>query len=217
MRPALKQIRKSTQPTQMEGTVTTCRAEGILVSTDEGEFLAKRAFSCLIEPVPGDRVLVAGDAGTDVYVIAVLERTSAAAATIRVEGDLNLGAPSGRIGIVSAKGIDLATASLMTVTASELTVKAPKGNVFLDHLTYLGSRVFAHAKAFKLAGEVFEAVLDRISHKVKRSYKVVEEIDQVRSSQIDYRADKNMSMRGQNTLISADELVKVDGDQIHLG
>jgi hypothetical protein len=69
----------------------------------------------------------------------------------------------------------------------------------------------------KLIGRFFHSMIDSISQKVKRSYRVVEDIDHVRSSQIDYRASKNMSLRGQNALINAEELVKIDGDQIHLG
>jgi len=217
MRPALKQMKKSTQPIQLEGIIIQCGVEGIQVSTDEGEFSAKRAFSCLIEPVQGDKVLVAGDLDGEIYVITVLERTSLSPATISIDRDLTLGVPEGRISLASSKGVDLVTSGDMNLTASELAVRAPRGHVFLDHLTYLGSRVFANIRAVKLAGELFDAVLDRISRKVKRSYKVVEELDHVRSGQIDYRAEKNMSLKAQNTLVSADELIKMDADQIHLG
>ena len=47
--------------------------------------------------------------------------------------------------------------------------------------------------------------------------RVVEECDYLRSGEVDYRADKNMSLRGDNTMVTAKELVKVDGGQIHLG
>jgi hypothetical protein len=217
MNRALKQLKRERHQVQAYGTVMECRSDGIRVSSDEGELLAKRAISCLIEPVIGDHVLVAGDLNEEVFVIAVLERLDASPLTIAVDGDLTLGVPRGRLCIAAGKGIDLVTASDMTLTGSELTVRAPKGHVFLDHLTYLGSKVFAQAQAVKLVGELFDAVFDRISHKVKRSYKVVEELDHVRSGQIDYRAEKNMSLKAQNALITAEELIKMDGDQIHLG
>ncbi|MBW2454888.1 MAG: DUF3540 domain-containing protein, partial [Deltaproteobacteria bacterium] len=35
--------------------------------------------------------------------------------------------------------------------------------------------------------------------------------------QIQHRAEKNYSLHGENALVTADELVKVDGEQIHLG
>jgi hypothetical protein len=217
MNRALKQLKREGHQIQACGIVIECGADGIRVSTDEGELLVKRAVSCLIEPVIGDRVLTAGDLNDGIFVIAVLERPDASPITIAVDGDLTLGVPRGRFSIAAGKGIDLVTASDMTLTGSEFTLRAPKGHVFLDHLTYLGSKAFAQIRAVKLLGELFDAVFDRISHKVKRSYKVVEELDHVRSGQIDYRAEKNMSLKAQNALVTADELIKMDGDQIHLG
>ena len=67
-----------------------------------------------------------------------------------------------------------------------------------------------------MAGLV-DTVMERISQKVKRSYRLVEECDYLRSGEVDYRADKNMSLHGDNTMVTAKELVKVDGGQIHLG
>jgi hypothetical protein len=62
-----------------------------------------------------------------------------------------------------------------------------------------------------------DSVFDRLLQRVKRSYRFVEEHDQVRAAQIDYVAQNNASLRGENTLITAKDLVKVDGEQIHLG
>jgi hypothetical protein len=217
MNRALKQLKRESRQMQAYGTVMECLPDGIRVSTDGGELFAKRALSCLIEPVEGDRVLVAGDLHDEVFVIAVLERLDASPVTIAVDGDLTLGVPRGRLSIAAEKGIDMVTAADMTLAGSELTVRAPRSQVLLDHLTYIGSKVFAQVQVVKLVGELFDAVLDRISHKVKRSYRIVEEIDCVRSGQIDYRAEKNMSLRGKNALVTADELIKMDADQIHLG
>jgi hypothetical protein len=217
MNRALKQLKRENTQMQVYGTVMECLPDGIRVSTDDGELCAKRALSCLIEPVAGDRVLVAGDIQDEVFVIAVLERLDASPVTITVDGDLTLGVPRGRLSMAAGKGIEMLTVADMSLAGSEITLCAPRGQVLLDHLTYIGSKVFARAQAVKLVGELFDAVLERISHKVKRSYRIVEEIDCVRSSQIDYRAENNMSLRGKNALVTADELIKMDGDQIHLG
>lgn len=162
-------------------------------------------------------MFVVGDAGDEAFVIAVLERPGDSALTITVEGDLSIGAPEGRLSFAAARGVDVASSSDVRLTASEITLRAPRGQVLFDNLSYLGSKVFAQFEGVKLVGRFFDAVLERMSHKVKRSYKVVEELDHVRSEQIDYRAAKNLSLRGQNALVTAKELVKIDGDQIHLG
>jgi hypothetical protein len=52
---------------------------------------------------------------------------------------------------------------------------------------------------------------------VRRSYRVVEEIEQMSGRQLDYKVSENFCVRGKNNLITAEELVKLDGKQLHLG
>jgi hypothetical protein len=217
MNEAVKQLRQKGPPFQADGIAVECGPDGIRVDTGEGVFLAHRALSCLIEPIAGDRVLVAGDLSTDIFVIAVLERRKSSPIRISVNGDLAVGVTNGRFAVAAAHGIDLVSAGDLGLTAAEFTVRAPEGHLFFGHLSYLGHKIFAQIEGMKLVGGFLDAVLERISHKVKRSYRVVEELDLVRSEQIDYRAAKNMSLRGQNALVTAKDLVKIDGDQIHLG
>lgn len=217
MKQALRRIERQGRQIQTYGVVGAVEKDGITVDTEYGEIFAMRAVSCLVEPSAGDRVLVAGDLDEDLFVIAVLESGAMSATKISVTGDLHIGVPNGRFSIASAKGLDLVSASDISVTSPELVVRSGKGQVFFDSLSYIGRRVMAQAEAFKLVGGLFDTIADRISQKTKRSYRVVDEVDQVRSCQIDYRAEKNMRLKARNALVSADELVKVDGGQIHLG
>lgn len=217
MKQALKRATKQSYQVQADGIVTGLEGGVVTLECEYGKVFARRAVSCLVEPAIGDRVLVAGDLYEDLFVIAVLEQGDASATRITVDGDLHLGVPNGRFSIVSAQGVDLVSAGDIALTSSELSVRSDKGHVFFDQLSYVGRKVLAQAGAFKFVGGMFDTIAERISQKVKRSYRVVEEIDQVRSNQIDYRAEKNMSLKGQNALVTADELVKIEGDQIHLG
>ena len=60
-------------------------------------------------------------------------------------------------------------------------------------------------------------MVERISVDAKRSYRTVSEIDQVKAEQIDYAAETIMNLHGKNTLVTAEELVKLDAAQIHVG
>lgn len=68
--------------------------------------LATRALSCLIEPLPGDRVLVAAD-GDELVILAVISRQAQATVSLRPAngGDLQVSAPA--IGLTADRGIDL--------------------------------------------------------------------------------------------------------------
>jgi hypothetical protein len=217
MKQALKHVTRQSYQIQVDGIVIGRESGGVMISSEYGELFARRAVSCLVEPAPGDRVLVAGDLNEDLFVIAVLEQENVSDTRITVDGDLHLGVSNGRLSIVSEQGVDLVSAGDISLTSSEFAIRSDKGNIFFDQLSYIGCKVLAQASAFKFVGGIFDTIAERISQKVKRSYRVVEEIDQVRSNQIDYRAEKNMSLKGQNALVTADELVKIEGDQIHLG
>jgi hypothetical protein len=72
------------------------------------------------------------------------------------------------------------------------------------------------AKVSLVAQEV-DSVLTRLTQRAKRVFRFVEEIDQTRAGTVDMRAQNLIAIRGENAVISARVLAKVDGEQIHLG
>jgi hypothetical protein len=203
---------------QEAGTVVEAlEGNALTVRTASGTYSARRAFSCLVEPMVGDVVLLSGLPGGACYVLAVLERESEAPARLVTEGDLEVRLTKGRFVVAAQEGVDLVSAQDVSVTAGGIRVNAAEGNMVVRQLSVLGSFVRAEFDRIKVLAESCDSVLDRMIQRVKRSYRFVEEHDQVRAAQIDYAAQNNASLRGGNTLITAKDLVKVDGEQIHLG
>ena len=198
------------------GRVLPSVSGGLFVRAARGDVEAKRAASCLIVPAVGDSVLlVSTERGA--FVTAVLEREPGAKSTIALDGDLELRLEKGRFAVAAQEGVDLVSGKDVSVVASGLRVNAVEGNVVLQRLSFLGGAVRAELEKLKLVASTFDATLERLSQKVKRSYRSVEELDQVRAGSIDYTAKSVMSLHAENALVTAEELVKVDGEQIHLG
>jgi hypothetical protein len=84
-------------------------------------------------------------------------------------------------------------------------------------MSFLGSFLQAQIQRIKLTASSFDSVLERFLQKVGRSYRIISGVDHVRAEQIDYAAKNNASLRAKNAMITAEGLVKLDGDQIHLG
>lgn len=202
---------------QSVGTVTDADGESLRVEMEGRTVLARRAVSCLIEPSAGDTVLVTVGGSARPYVLAVLERTGDAGARIAVEGDLTVQVRGGRLSMSATEGIALASSRDLTLASADLDVRAASGWIVLDHLSYLGGLVHAQARRINLFAGIFDSVLERLSQKMKRSYRVIEEMDFVQSGEISYRASKNLDLRAENALVTAKDLVRVDGAQIHLG
>ena len=202
---------------QQVGTVQRVGPDGVVVRTDTGEVVAKRATSCLVEPVVGDDVLVASDGAAASFVLAVLERAPGAASTLSVEGDLTVRAAAGKLTFAAQNGVDLVSASTVSIVASALDVNAADATFAMRTVDFLSDGLRARVGKIKLAAESLDAVLERFTQRVKRSYRTVDEIDQVRAERIDHVAKKELSLHAENVLVTAEQLAKVDGEQIHIG
>ena len=69
----------------------------------------------------------------------------------------------------------------------------------------------------RFVGRTCETVLDRLSVLTRSSFRLTEEVEQVRAGQIDYQAEETLRLHAKNTLVSSKGLVKVDAEQIHMG
>jgi hypothetical protein len=199
------------------GTALSCDSNTILVSMDQGVFTAKRALSCLVDPEEKDRVLVAGVPGADLFVIAVLDSPETRPMTLSIQGECSVKVSDGILKITAQEGINVISPKTLAMDAADISMNASRCRLVIGTLNYIGSRLSAYSEKIMIVGAVFDSIMERVAQRFKRSYRVIEEVDYLRSDTIEYRADKNLSLRGQNALIDADDLVRIDGDQIHLG
>ncbi len=190
------------------------------VRSGAGDVLeAERAASCLVAPCPGDLVLVARSRREGAFVIAVLRRASEDQATpLAVDGGLDIRVASGRLRLAAQDGVDVVSPRAVAISSGSLESPCRRGEGSdSSALLFVGVLVNAEIERMKLVASRFDSVLERVSQRIKRCYRTVEEVDRVRANRIDYRAEKTMSLHAEHALVTADELVKMDGDQIHLG
>jgi Protein of unknown function (DUF3540) len=197
-------------------TVVAVDGAACEVSSSDGAYRAKRAASCLLAPEVGDEVLVAVVPGRSCWVISVLERDRSAPAVLEIDGDLGIRVPRGRLSI-AAEGLDLVSGKETNMISAELNVRASQSNVVLEKLAFLGSSLLAEVKAARFVAETIDSAADRLVQRVKRVYRFIADVEHVRAERIDYRAAKDLSIQAENAVIMAEELVKVDGAQIHVG
>jgi hypothetical protein len=181
-----------------------------------GRFAARRAKSCLVAPDAGDRVLCAVERDA-VYVLAVLEGRDRAPTRVVAEGDLRLQAPTGRIGLSASDGVDLVGGRDVAITSGELSLQAKRGSIALEELGYVGRSLSAKVSKVSLLAEQLDTRLSRWIQRVKRAFRFVEEIEQVRAGTVDVRAERLAALRGDHTVVSARTLAKIDGEQVHIG
>ena len=198
------------------GTVARILSGTIEVRWGTATCHARRAKSCLVAPEIGDTVLCAvGAEGT--FVLAVLQGAEGAPTRLEAQGDLHIQAREGKVAVSSPESIDLVSGGVVSMTSKELHVRAKSGSVAVEELGFFGKLVQAEVAKIALAAQEVDSTLERLTQRAKRVFRFVEEIDQTRAGTVDVRAQGLVGIRGENAVISARVLAKVDGEQIHLG
>jgi hypothetical protein len=198
------------------GAVLRIDGAAYIVETESGEVRAKRATSCLLEPAAGDMVLLTAVNSTH-YILAVLEREEGAPLHLVSEGDLQIRLRRGSLGIAAPDGVHVAAGKDLSMAASTFRVQAKEGHVALELFTLLSKMARGEVDRAKLIGRSLDSALERLSQRVKRSYRIVEEADHVRAERIDYAAKGNLVIHSENAKITACHVVKIDADQIQVG
>jgi hypothetical protein len=162
-------------------------------------------------------VLLVTDTEGDDFVLAVLVRAGLGGAQLTLPADTDMQTQGGTLKISGRDGLALQSAHQVSVLAPQLQVSALQGDVTIHHLSIVGEAWRSCIDTVKTVGRSFDSVLERCHARVSRSYRQVEELDQVKAGQIDYQADTSLQLHGKYALVTAQELVKMDADQIHLG
>jgi hypothetical protein len=198
------------------GTIVSAANGALRVRYGDLEVSAMRATSCLIAPIEGDHVLIAMPSG-ECYVLAVLRREHGTDCKIAAEGNLEIVAPKGKIVVSSGEGIELLTAKETSVVSPSISVHAKDVTAVMDRLSYLGGVVQAEVNKLRVVAAEMDGFFERTLQRVKRSYKFVEEIEQLRAKRIDMTAETNVRIHSDSTVVTSDGLCKFDGEQIHIG
>jgi len=180
-----------------------------------GERRARRAASCLLVPEPGDRVLLALE--PEPFIVAVLERGGEQPAALRLDGDVRLEVPSGKLDIAASEGVRLRSDRAISLLSRALRIESGSGELLFGRLEAVASATRAHIGKLSLVADTCDVVAERIAQRAKRAYRFVEELDQLRARYLDHRADDLLQLKGKNTVLTAREVTKIDGEQIHVG
>lgn len=187
--------REHASPALSYGTVVA--STPLTVRIGGRTYAAKRAKSCLVAADEGDHVLCS--VGEEVHVLAVLD--GAAETKVVTSGPLS----------IQADG-ELALAG------KRLKLTAKTALAAVEELRVMGKTVEAHVgDKVTLVAERVESHANRLLSRAKQVFRFVEELEQVRAGNLDMRAESLATLRGENTIVAARVLAKLDGEQVKIG
>lgn len=191
------------------GTVSPAAELSVIV--DGRTLPARRAKSCLVTATAGDRVLCVVE-GSTACVLAVLD--GAPDTRLAADGKLEVHAED-----LSLTGARVAVrASRVDLVADGLEMRAKSAIAALDELRVLGRTIeVSVADRAALFAERVETRASRLLQRTKQLFRFVEDVEQSRVGNYDLRAEGLAAVRGENTIMTARVLAKLDGEQVKIG
>jgi Protein of unknown function (DUF3540) len=203
-------------PPDHAATVVVRNGRDVQFERDGHIGTARVAFGCIVQPEPGDRVLTAIADGT-IWVTAVLERPSDAPMRLWAEGDISIGSLRGDVSLIAGGSVNLDAAQRTRIAAPEIDLHAGVARFVLDELVQVGRKASLCVKQIRHFSEMIETFAEHVLVRAQRGSRFIEESDQLRAGDIDHRAESTLQMRAKSMFMTADTVVRVDADQIHMG
>lgn len=199
-------------------------AARFFVEIDGEEVATGRAVSCLVEPLVGDRVLVTGPAGGEPavggepwFVLAVIERPVAGETVLSADGDLSIRLPSGRLDLAARDGAKVTSGADVEISSAGFAVSALDTKITSERIALASRATEITSATLAIAATTIDTVAERVTEKVKRVFRKIEEIDQLRATCVDYVIKESMRIHSKHTVVSADEAAKIDAKNVYLG
>jgi hypothetical protein len=219
-------IRRETAiPTPAGVQLAHCRllaaGEGFAVAeTPQGALSCRLAASCLLRPEPGDLALVAlpPEGKATAYILAVLEREEAAnPARLDLPSGAVIAAPGGQVQIEAAQGISLSTPAELSASAGSMSFAAGGVRWLADTFSFVGKSLEFITQRFTETAAERDTQAGTWTQRLGDSFRHVEELDETQAGMVRTLARDTALLHGRVTYVQAEEFVKADGQEVHLG
>ncbi|MCB1905924.1 MAG: DUF3540 domain-containing protein [Rhodocyclaceae bacterium] len=188
---------------------------GVMVSTPHGIVRARLAFSCLVQPVGGDIVLLSWR-GAECFVLSILERHSEAPVEMRFDRSLSMRV-DGDSTIEASGGTQLGGGRSVALKAAAVEVSGTAVEINGERLSLVGRAVNWLADTVDGTARVIRQVSDVFALRARSHTRQVEDMELVRVGHLDLRADKILNVNAEHAIVKSRQLVKLDGKQIQVG
>jgi hypothetical protein len=194
---------------------------GLLAAmTERGPISCKAAASCLVRPETGDLTLISmpGDERDPAYVLAVLER-AAAGTVMRMDlgAGVSMASESGPVEISAGTDIRLHARDNMEASAPNMSFAASSARWLVHTFTLLGKTVEAVCSVWRESSTDRETTAETWTQRLGDCHRHVQDLDETQAGTSRTLARDTALLHGRVSYVQAEEFVKVDGQEVHLG
>ena len=183
------------------GVVQEVELEVFRVSSNGISLKAKKAFSCLVEPMVDDKVSLSVD-DEHIYIIAILEREKEGSLDIVVKNGINIIAKEGDITLQAEESINSFS---------------QKANIVISEVSFLSTIVTLKSKTVNIISDVYHGIMDKVMLKHKSLEKFVDGHEEHQSSSSRRVIQGSDIHQVQESITTVDGQMKIDAQLINMG
>lgn len=207
-----------TEATSVHAICVQCDGDELLVASGEALYTCRRAAGCLLLPEPGDLVLASlptgnGNAKTYAtgYVLAVLER---APSTAESPAQVHLGA---HVLLQADESLQVEGGQRLGVSAVSTHVTTDRARMRARRVSLVASVVENTLGTIATVAKGVETTCRTLTQRLHERFSFVEDLDETQAGTSRTVVQDTCHLHGRIVHATASEIVKVDGEEVHLG
>jgi hypothetical protein len=207
------------QPCLEYGQVMAGEAGRYTVQGTYGLVQAVAATGCLVQPMAGDRVLMATDGQEDAYILTVLKRAGSQAARTRLvfDGQVDMVVNGGGFSLAADNDLSLACREKMALASGKLSVHAGSGEAVIERMSLSAKVLYGQIRRIKMVANTVENTFRRLTQRLQDAFRFVEDHEEIQTGSTRYLVEDTLTMNARNAVHMAEEIVTINAEQVHLG
>ncbi|MCH8530614.1 MAG: DUF3540 domain-containing protein [Saccharospirillum sp.] len=209
MRPSVVPMASPQQDCRMEeARVQSTEGGRVLLQTAAGIETGRRAVSCLVNPEPGDWVLLSRSQRT-LYVLSVLERRE------NEQAEVTLGF-SGPVKLTSPDQVTIRSQSAHWIN-QETQLSTRQLSVAATNLDAVSDKATLHSGTLRLISQSLDVISDRICRHARTLISMVRGQEVRQAHQLSEQVINTHLQQSKQTVVDARKDLRMNAERIHMG
>jgi len=187
-----------------------------IIKSDSGVCTAKKAFSCLVSPEIGDRVLRVVLPSGETNILAILERKQTQTTRLNFSGDVDISSNES-IRMIASKRFDAISGDEMNLNSSQFSLRSNITSMLFDRLNLTGNETKQSIGKVQLITKYLETVSETSRQVMSNSFRLISGLDSVSAGEALQNIKKRFTVQSKQVSLLAEDDAKLNGKRVHLG
>ncbi len=191
-------------------------ADNWIIQSGTGTYKARKAFSCLVVPEIGDRVLSVLLPSGNSSILAILERKQSQTTRLRFDGDVDISS-SRSIRMFASKSLDACSGDAMNFDSKEFSLRSKMVSLLFDRLNATGSEANQNINKVKILTKSIETVSETSRQVTRYAFRLVSGLESVNAGEVLQSIKKRFTVQSRQLNMLAEEDANLNAKRVHLG